>query len=117
MMQNDQVHSAWSLGPAQSTHSPSITELPEFSLWPCQTPARRDGWPECGADVNIVIEIPDCGLSSVGPIEYIVRIAVTVEVACGYQRPATRNNRTPGGADQTWAGQVSDSCIARARME
>ena len=72
-------------------------------LLPDQGPAD---W-ECSAidadNVDIIVHIPDCCLSSDRIVKKVIRESVTVKVGRSHQGPATGNVRPKSASDERWS--------------
>jgi hypothetical protein len=62
-------------------------------LLPDQAPASRKSRAVSAVDENVVVEIPDRGLSRPSIVKHIVWLSVSVKVGCRHERPATGNVR------------------------
>ena len=68
-----------------------------------QAPARGESRTESAADVGIVVQIPDRCLPRPSIVKQIVRVAVSVKVSSGHQRPATGKCRSKSSSYDCWA--------------
>ena len=63
------------------------------TLLPDQVPADWECWAIDADDVDIIVHIPDCCLSSDRIVKKVIRVSVTVKVGRSHQGPATGNVR------------------------
>ncbi len=63
------------------------------TLLPGQVPADWECWAIDADDVDIIVHIPDCCLSSDRIVKKVIRVSVTVKVGHSHQGPATGNVR------------------------
>src|SRR5206468_93555 len=77
-----------------------------------QAPAGRKGRTVSAADKDVVVHVPNGGLTRVGVVEHIIWFATTVEVGCCHQFPASRKRWAVRAADENVVVEIPDRCLA-----
>src|SRR6266576_4073452 len=78
---------------------------------PDQAPAGWKNGAERGADIHVVVEVPDRCPASDYIVKQIIRVPITVEVGRSHQYPPTRNGGSVSAPNQCWPGQIPDRCL------
>src|SRR5438477_13507 len=80
-----------------------------------QAPARRKSWTVTTSHINVVVQIPDRGLTRAGITDHPIRMAIAIKV--GYSSPGRPGScRHSKGIDLVVSGVVNAAASDNARI-